>query len=179
MGAAAGRCDECPGMTAFFSRADAEDLLYREAALLDDGGWDEWLALYTEDARFWMPAWRDEATPTSDPHSELSLIYYEGRRGLEDRVFRARSGQSVASHPRPRCLHCLSNVVLLASTTDSAEVASAFTVFLHDVRADRTHHFFGRYRHELRREADGWRISSKKILLFNDTIPTVVDFYSI
>ena len=166
-------------MTASLSRADAEDLLYREAALLDDGAWDEWLALYTEDAVFWMPAWRDELTPTEDPNSELSLIYYEGRRGLEDRVVRAQSGQSVASHPRPRCVHLISNVRLVESSVDGAEVASNFAVFLHDVRAERTHTFFGRYRHTLRPEAGEWRIVCKHILLLNDTIPTVVDFYSI
>jgi benzoate/toluate 1,2-dioxygenase subunit beta len=166
-------------MTAMLSRAGAEDLLYREAALLDEGAWDDWLALYTEDALFWMPAWRDEETPTSDPDSELSLIYYDGRRGLEDRVVRARSGQSVASRPRPRCLHVISNVRLIESKDDAAEIASAFTVFLHDVRADRTHHFFGHYRHALRREEGEWRIQRKQILLLNDTIPTVVDFYSI
>jgi 3-phenylpropionate/cinnamic acid dioxygenase small subunit len=166
-------------MTEPLSRADAEDILYREAALLDEGEWDEWLTLYTEDAIFWMPAWRDEETPGSDPDSELSLIYYEGRRGLEDRVFRARSGQSIASRPRPRCMHTIGNVRLIESTDDTAEIASTFTVFLHDVRADRTHHFFGRYRHTLRRESGTWRIARKHILLLNDTIPTVVDFYSI
>lgn len=166
-------------MTTPLSRADAEELLYREAALLDEGAWDEWLALYTEDAVFWMPAWRDELTPTEDPNSQLSLIYYEGRRGLEDRVVRARSGQSVASHPRPRCVHMISNVRLVESKADSAEVASNFAVFLHDVRAERTHTFFGRYRHTFRHEEGAWRIARKHILLLNDTIPTVVDFYSI
>ena len=166
-------------MTATLSRPDAEDLLYREAALLDEGAWDDWLALYTEDAIFWMPAWRDEETPTCDPQSELSLIYYDGRRGLEDRVFRARSGQSVASRPRPRCVHCIGNVQVIECSASTAEIASTFTVFLHDVRAERTHHFFGRYRHTLRYEEGVWRIARKKILLLNDTIPTVVDFYSI
>ena len=179
MGAAYGSGDGNSGMMAMLSRADAEDLLYREAALLDEGVWDDWLALYTEDAVFWMPAWRDEETPTSDPDSELSLIYYEGRSGLEDRVFRARSGQSVASRTRPRCLHCIGNVRLMECRHRTAEIASAFTVFLHDVRADRTHHFFGRYRHTLRHEAGEWRIARKQILLLNDTIPTMVDFYSI
>jgi 3-phenylpropionate/cinnamic acid dioxygenase small subunit len=166
-------------MTGPLSRADAEELLYREAALLDEGAWDDWLGLYTEDAVFWMPAWRDELTPTADPNSELSLIYYEGRRGLEDRVVRARSGQSVASHPRPRCAHMISNVRLVESGPDTTEIASNFAVFLHDVRAERAHTFFGRYRHILRREADEWRIARKHILLLNDTIPTVADFYSI
>lgn len=167
------------GMTSPLSHVEAEALLYREAALLDEGAWDDWLALYTEDAVFWVPAWRDELTPTADPDSELSLIYYEGRRGLEDRVVRARSGQSVASHPRPRCAHMISNVRLVEGDADTAEIASNFAVFLHDVRAERTHTFFGRYRHTLRREAGEWRIARKHILLLNDTIPTVVDFYSI
>ena len=166
-------------MTATLTRAEAEDLLYREAALLDEGAWDDWLALYTEDALFWMPAWRDELTPTADPDRELSLIYYEGRRGLEDRVIRARSGQSVASHPRPRSVHMISNVRLIECIANTAEIASNFTVSLHDIRAERTHDFFGRYRHTLRREAGAWRITRKHILLLNDTIPTVVDFYSI
>jgi len=166
-------------MTPISSRGDAEDLLYREAALLDEGAWDEWLALYTEDAVFWMPAWRDEETPTADPDRELSLIYYDGRRGLEDRVVRARSGQSVASRPRPRCLHVIGNVRLIECKDGAAEIASTFTVFLHDVRADRSHHFFGRYCHALRHEQGQWRIARKQILLLNDTIPTVVDFYSI
>ncbi|MCW3837632.1 aromatic-ring-hydroxylating dioxygenase subunit beta [Sphingomonas canadensis] len=161
------------------SRADAEALLYREAELLDEGDWDGWLAMYTADALFWMPAWRDEETPTADPDRELSLIYYSGRAGLEDRVYRARSGQSVASRPRPRCLHCISNVRVISAGAAEAEVASAFVVHLHDVRAARTHQFFGRYRHTLRLEDGGWRIAAKKILLLNDTIPTVVDFYSI
>ena len=161
------------------TRAEAEDLLYREAALLDDGDWDGWLALYTEDAVFWMPAWRDEETPTADPDSELSLIYYDGRTGLEDRVVRARSGQSVASKPRPRCVHCISNVVIVRADAETAEVAASFVVHLHDVRAERSHAFFGRYHHQLRREDGVWRIAGKKILLLNDVIPAVVDFYSI
>ena len=76
-------------------------------------------------------------------------------------------------------MHCISNVRVIESEAGIAEIASNFAVFLHDVRADRTHHFFGRYHHSLRLDAGTWRIAGKKILLLNDTIPTVVDFYSI
>ena len=92
--------------------------------------------------------------------------------------FRVRSGQSVASTPRPRCLHFISNVGLEIDGEEPL-VVSNFAVHLHDVRADRTHLFFGRYRHVLRHEGGHWRIAAKTILLLNDTIPTVVDFYSI
>ncbi|MGZ8311634.1 MAG: aromatic-ring-hydroxylating dioxygenase subunit beta [Allosphingosinicella sp.] len=161
------------------SGAEAERLLYREALLLDSGAWDEWLALYTEDASFWMPAWRDESEPTADPDAELSLIYYQGRRNLEDRVWRARSGLSVASAPRPRTVHLVTNVLVIRADEETADLSASFAVHQHDVRAERSHAFFGRYEHRLRREAEDWRIAAKKILLLNDVIPTVVDFYSV
>ena len=56
--------------------------------LLDRRCWREWLDLYSEDSVFWMPAWLDEDTTTSDPDAELSHIYYKGRHNLEDRVWR-------------------------------------------------------------------------------------------
>jgi 3-phenylpropionate/cinnamic acid dioxygenase small subunit len=164
-------------MSHSLARNAAEDLLYREAMLLDNQDWDGWLALYLGDAQFWAPAWRDETTPTKDPTSELSLIYYQGKRNLEDRVWRVRSGLSVASHPLPRTAHMIGNVCV----TDQNEglVSSTFTVNLFDKRANRSHAFFGRYQHHLRFVDGQWRIAAKTIWLLNDTIPTVVDFYSL
>ena len=62
---------------------------------------------------------------------------------------------------------------------DEAQVASNFSVHLYDKRSSRTHLFFGRYSHTLSRQADRVRIARKKIILLNDTIPTVLDFYCI
>lgn len=166
-------------MSALITRAEAEELLYREALHLDRGDWDAWLALYREDAIFWMPAWRDETTPTDNPDTELSLIYYRGRRNLEDRVWRIRSGRSIASVSRPRVAHMITNVLIERAEGDGADISSSFAVHLHDVQAERTHVFFGRYEHRLMRGEDGWRIAAKKILLLNDVIPTVVDIYAI
>jgi len=161
------------------SGQEAEEFLYREALLLDRGDWDAWLELYLPDAIFWMPAWRDETDATGDPDGELSLIYYRGRRNLEDRVWRARSGLSVASTPRPRTVHAVTNVLVADADGEEAEVSACFSVHLHDPRSERSHVFFGRYEYRLRRLADDWRIARKKILLLNDVIPTVVDFYSV
>ena len=74
--------------------AEVTALITREAMLLDRRCWREWLDLYSEDSVFWMPAWLDEDTTTSDPDAELSHIYYKGRHNLEDRVWRATSGMS-------------------------------------------------------------------------------------
>ena len=156
---------------------DAERLLYLEAHLLDERRWDEWLDLYTEDAVFWTPAWRNEDEPTASPDTELSLIYYEGRANLADRVWRLRSGLSVASTPIQHTAHAVSNVLLETATDQTAKVKSSWATHVFNPRRKAQHAFFGRYEHDLRREEGRWRITRKKILLLNDYIPTVVDFY--
>jgi len=162
---------------AMIDRAAAEEFLFREALLLDRRDWEAWLALYGEDAVFWVPAWRDETAPTQDPDRELSLIYYRGRRNLEERVWRIRSGLSVASAVLPRSVHSVTNVLVERADDSTAEVSASFAVHLNDVRASREHVFFGRYEYTLDKGEGGILITSKKILLLNDTIPAVLDFY--
>jgi len=159
--------------------AEIQELLFRDALYLDTHEWDAWLALYDQDCEFWMPAWLDEVTPTSDPESQLSLIYYAGRRNLEDRIWRVKSGASVASSPLPRVVHAVTNILVDDGEEGLVAAKASFTVHLFDVRSGRSHVFFGRYEYRLRRSEDGWRIARKKIYLLNDVIPTVVDFYSI
>lgn len=166
-------------MTAVITRDEAEQLLFREALLLDSGRFGEWLNLFSPDVEFWMPAWRDETTPTQDPDRELSLIYYKGKRNLEDRVMRLTSGLSTASSPLPRVVHQVTNVLLLSVEPGAAEVSAAFACHRFDVRMNRADCFFGRYEYRLVFETEQWRIARKKILLLNDTIPTVVDINSI
>ena len=86
------------------------NFLYRESRFLDDKEWDEWLKLYHEDCQYWMPAWDDDDNLTEDPQSEISLIYYPNKGGLEDRVFRIKTERSSASMPEPRTLHIISNM---------------------------------------------------------------------
>jgi len=80
----------------------ATALLHDEGLCLDERRWDDWLALYVEDAVYWVPAWKSENETTTDPARELSLIYYQGRGGLEDRIWRLKSGLSVAANPLRR-----------------------------------------------------------------------------
>lgn len=161
------------------TRAEAEELLFREALLIDTQRYDEWLAMFTPDIEFWMPAWRSETETTTDPDRELSLIYYKGRRNLEDRVMRLTSGLSTASTPPPRVVHAISNVLVTAAGDDTAAVSAVFTCNRFDARMNRAECFFGRYEYRLRREGGEWRIAAKKITLLNDVIPTVVDVTSI
>lgn len=156
----------------------ARELLAREALLLDTQSWDEWLALYTEDAQFWMPAWTDEHRLAESPERELSLVYCSARAGLEDRVWRIRSGLSVASRPLPRTTHCVTNSVVSPQGAE-LRVESSWTCHVFGLKDRRDHVFHGRYEHHLRQQQGAWRIAAKKVVLRNDTIPTLLDFYCV
>ena len=155
------------------TRAEVEDLLAREALSLDRRDWDAWLDLFVEDCCYWMPAWRDEENPTEDPQTELSLIWYQGKHNLADRVWRVKSGLSVASVPLMRTSHHVSNLLIEGED----RVAASFAVHVHNAKRRADHVFFGRYEYRLVREAGALRIAEKKIVLMNDRIPAVADFY--
>ena len=69
--------------------ARCEQFLMHEARLLDDGRFDEWLALFTEDAWYWIPTESEQKSP----FDTVSLIY-DDRRLLETRVRRLASPRS-------------------------------------------------------------------------------------
>ncbi|MFX9395796.1 aromatic-ring-hydroxylating dioxygenase subunit beta, partial [Acinetobacter baumannii] len=96
--------------------------LYREARFLDDEQWDDWLECYAPEASFWMPAWDDDDRLTEDPQSEISLIYYPDRQGLEDRVFRIKTERSSATMPDTRTSHNIANVEVLERDGDKVTV---------------------------------------------------------
>lgn len=162
-------------------RADAlvegAEVVNREARLLDTQAWDEWLALYAQDCVYWVPAWDGEHRLTNDPDGEISLIYYSSRAGLEDRVWRIRSGKSVASTPLPRTVHLVTGIELLQAAPDRLELCASWTTQVYRVKRKEQETLFGRYEHTLRRDGAGWRIARKKIILANDTVPTMVDVY--
>ncbi|MBC5763034.1 aromatic-ring-hydroxylating dioxygenase subunit beta [Ramlibacter albus] len=151
-------------------------LLVLEAKLVDERRWDEWLALMASDVEYWVPAW-DGSRPTSNPDNELSLIYYDSRQGLEDRVFRLRLERSLASEPQPRTCHFVTNVLCVASADDTVACEANWQV--NSWRDGKTTVFWGRYEYLIERSnsAAGWAIRKKKILLMNDVIPTVLDIY--
>ena len=161
------------------TQSEAERLLFEEAKLLDERRFKEWLALYVEDALYWMPAWRDDGTQTQNPERELSLIYYRGRRNLEDRVWRLNSRQSIASQIAVRTVHSITNIQIDGSDGETTYVRSCFVVHRFDPRTDQTDVFFGHYEHGLKRLEGNTLIASKMIKLQNDRIPTVLDINSI
>jgi benzoate/toluate 1,2-dioxygenase subunit beta len=159
-----------------FSQSVAERIIHSEGMFLDQRRWVDWLSLYAEDAVYWVPAWKDENEPTTDPDSELSLIYYASRAGLADRVWRLNSGLSVASTPLRRTSHMTSGILVVASVSE-ARASAAFTVHCFDPKRRTSHTFFGRYEYQFGLRDGDWKITRKVTILANDQIPSVADFY--
>lgn len=157
--------------------AVALELFVREGRCLDRRQWDDWLDLYREDAVYWVPAWRDEDEPTRDPLREVSLIYHAGRAGLAERVLRLRSGQSLTTMPLPRTTHFVSNVLAEVRGADRLAAEASFLVHHTDPRTQvhLVHH--GRYEAELVNDGTRWRYAQKRVLLMNDCVSAVLDFY--
>ncbi|HTP90343.1 MAG TPA: aromatic-ring-hydroxylating dioxygenase subunit beta [Xanthobacteraceae bacterium] len=84
-----------------------EQFLLHEARLLDEGKFDDWLALFTPDAWYWVPSEPDQA----DPVETVSLIY-DDRRLLETRVRRLASPRMYSQEPRSRTSRMIGNVTI-------------------------------------------------------------------
>ncbi|MEJ3598084.1 benzoate 1,2-dioxygenase small subunit [Pseudomonas bubulae] len=153
------------------------DFLYREARYLDDGQWDQWLELYAADASFWMPCWDDNDRLTEDPQSEISLIWYGSRGGLEDRVFRIKTERSSATVPDTRTSHNLSNIEIVDQADGLCQVR--FNWHTLSFRYKTTDSYFGTSFYTLDMRAPQPLIKAKKVVLKNDYVRQVIDIYHI
>jgi benzoate/toluate 1,2-dioxygenase subunit beta len=146
---------------ASLSRQQAEEILFEEARLLDAGRYDDWFAMFTDDAIYWLPC-NGEGI---DPNREISLVYDDHAR-LRDRVDRLNTGVAHAQSPPSKTCRLISNVQIQQVSTDTAAITSAF--LLYELRQSRQRIFAGHYLHRLRLENDGWKIAWKKAVLVNN-----------
>jgi len=142
-------------------RYKVENFLYREARLMDEHAYDEWLALWTDDALYWVPCNEDDF----DPERHVSIVY-ENKARLEDRIARLKSGAAYAQDPKSRLSRIVSNVEIEDGNATEVIVRSTFNVTA--LRRDRMDIFAGRAIHRLRPQGDSFKIAYKKVLLINN-----------
>jgi 3-phenylpropionate/cinnamic acid dioxygenase small subunit len=81
---------------------DLINLVVREARLIDQQRFEEWLDLFAEDGHYWMPLeWGQ-----SDPRLATSLMY-EDKLLLQIRIERLKGNRTFSQKPRSRCHHVL------------------------------------------------------------------------
>ena len=150
-------------------RLGVEHFLFEEAAHLDNWRLDEWLALFTEDARYVVPA---TDLPNGDPRRDLMLIDDDYAR-LASRVDRLNSRRAHREYPHSRTNHQVFNVRVQDVSAEELSVATSFTVWR--FRGGRTGCYVGKYRYRLRRSAGGFRIAVKRAELDMTDLRSVGD----
>ena len=150
-------------------------LINREAMLLDRHRWAEWIDLYSEDAVYWVPSWASEEETTTDPETQLNLIYLRNRGGLEDRVFRIESRDSYASVPLDRTVHVIGNILIERIENDVVEASANCLVHTYGKKGSSTRG--GLYDFVLRRNGGVLKIARKKITFIDDRLEGPIDIY--
>ena len=92
-------------------REQVEDFLFREAALLDDWLLDDWVDLFTQDARYVVPT---TDLPEGDPKRDLVFIDDDITR-LRARAVRLNSRHAHREYPWSRTRRFISNVRVTGS----------------------------------------------------------------
>ena len=159
---------------------EVEQFLYREARMLDERRFHEWLALLTDDVRYWM-AGRSNRYPKSskaiailDPdryveddltkEDELAILD-ETKQTLSQRVARLDTGMAWAEDPPSRTRHLITNIeVEPGDAASEVKVYSNFMVYRS--RSETEQDFYVGARRDVLRRVDGaWKIARRKLTL--------------
>jgi 3-phenylpropionate/cinnamic acid dioxygenase small subunit len=137
-----------------------EKFLYREARLVDEHCYDEWLSLWSDDGIYWIPCGHED----TDPLRQVSIIY-DNRAKLGDRIARFKSKAVLAQDPPSRMRRLISNIEIQREAENELKVESNF--ILAEARAGQQQIWCGRAFHTLRGSSDALKIARKKVLLVN------------
>ena len=136
-------------------------LLEREARLLDQLRYDDWLALYAAECIYWVPS-----TPgAGDPRREISVMF-DDRRRLEDRIYRFRTGYAWSQAPASRTVRLITNVEVFATTRDDVRMLRS-NFLISEFWGDETRVLTGWTGHRVVRDGATWKIQAKQVNLID------------
>ena len=146
-------------LAALLLEQEVENFLVREAALLDEWRLDDWLALFTEDARYMVPA---TDLPTADPKETLAIINDDMAR-LRGRVERLKSRHAHREFPWSRTRRFITNVRIKEIVGEEILVNASFLVYR--IRSGQVDPLIGSYVYTLRRVDGALKIATRKAVL--------------
>ena len=144
------------------------EFIYREARLADEARYAEWLALWTEDGVYWVPATTD---PGADPDKHISHIY-DNRGRIETRIKLLQTGYRYSQEPASLMRRLVSNIEAAPADLGELVAESNFALAELAIQAKREMHWWvGRTTHRLRRVGGELKMSRKKVVLVNAAEP--------
>jgi len=145
-----------------FDRARFEAFLIREATLLDERRFRDWMGLFAEDGTYWVPAVPDQTSPF-----DQASLFYDDRDLMKTRVERLEHPRIHVQTPPSRTAHLIGNVLIEQVDDAKSEYVVGSTVIMVEYRDDAQRIFAGRQHHRLRRDGADWRIVQKRVDLIN------------
>ncbi len=145
-------------------RSEVEDLLYREAALLDEWRLEEWLELLAEDAVYQVPP---TDVPEGDARNTLFIIADDVVR-IRSRVKQLLGKSAWAESPPSRTRRMISNVRVLGRDGENILVTANFVVYR--ARYETIDTYVGRYQYKLVRAGDALKIRERRVVLDNEAL---------
>jgi p-cumate 2,3-dioxygenase beta subunit len=142
------------------TRAEVEDFLYHEAALLDEWRLKEWEGILADDATYYVP-------PNDDldgGHKDTLYIISDDRERIRQRVIRVLDPNCHAEFPRSRLCRLITNVRITGVEGDLVHASSNFSCYRYR-RYQREFVYVGVYKHTLRKSAEGFKIKERRVLL--------------
>src|SRR5579864_4541840 len=108
---------------------EIQEFLYREAELLDERRYEEWLALLSDDIRYWMPMRRNVKFGEGErefTREATDIAWFdEGKDTLTRRVRQIQTGIHWAEEPQSRIAHLVTNVQLVEASPSVADAREA------------------------------------------------------
>jgi 3-phenylpropionate/cinnamic acid dioxygenase small subunit len=149
--------------------AEVSDFLYREADLLDERRYQEWLDLLADDYQYAVPLRMNvmygDVAEREDTRAGSEVCWFdEGKDTAELRVAQLATGKHWAEEPVSRVTHLVTNIRLESAELPEVDLSCRFVVYRNRV-ADETDFLVGRRRDRLRKTADGWRVVRRELLL--------------
>ena len=145
-----------------FDRDGLVDFVYHEASLLDEGRFDEWLALFAPDGRYWMPLEPGQ----TDPLLVTSLLY-EDLFMLRLRVERLKGARTFSQKPPSRGHRLLQRPRVDRFEPEAGRFATVTAFHYVETRLDEQELYAGWARHELEAVDGALRIALKRVDLVN------------
>ncbi len=139
------------------SRSDVENLIYLEAELLDAWRLDEWLDLYTDDARYLVPS---PGLPSGASPDENLFLINDDRLRMRGRVNRLGKRTAHPEFPHSVTMHSVSNLRIAEQSAEQISVHGTF--YTTRAKEGVVDVFFGRLFYLLVKTESGLRIREKR-----------------
>ena len=149
--------------------SEVEQLLYREAYLLDSGEFQAWLELLAPDLRYWAPV-RAEVNRKQETEGEASRLplFDETKASLALRISRLDTGLAWVENPATRTRRFVTNIFVEKEANGLLHVRSNLLLFRSRSFVDET--ILVGCREDNWARADRWLLKERKILIDHCTV---------